>query len=456
MEVYNTSIEMKVVIAGAGAMGTHLTKLLASDKVYCTLIDPYYEKLAPLETECDILTITSTPTSINALVTAGVRGADLFIAVTPHETTNITCSVLAKALGAKKTVARIDNFEYINPDTPQVFPACGVDALIYPEVLAAEDIIKGLKMTWVRQRWDIFNGELVLLAIKMRTSAEILNIPLKQLCGPLDPYHVVAIKRGQETIIPGGNDVLEDQDLAYFMTRKEYIPTIRKLVGKADYEDVRNVMIMGGDKAAVRTAHTIPDYMNLKIIECDEERCNKLNELIDKNNVMVIHGDGRDMSLLREENISNTQAFVALTGNAETNILACLAAKRRGVRKTIAQVENVDYISMAESLDIGTIINKKIIAAGRIYQMLLDDDLRNVKFLMTSNADVAELTASEDSKITRKPVKDLGLPRGVTIGGLMRDGHGMLVSGMTQIKAGDQVMIFSHNVNIRKIEQLFK
>ena len=447
---------MKVVIAGAGAMGTHLTKLLASEKLDCTLIDPDYEKLAPLETECDILTITSTPTSINALVTAGVRGADLFIAVTPHETTNITCSVLAKALGAKKTVARIDNFEYINPNTPQVFPACGVDDLIYPEVLAAEDIIKGLKMTWVRQRWDIFNGELVLLAIKMRTSAEILNIPLRQLCGPLDPYHVVAIKRGQETIIPGGNDVLEDQDLAYFMTRKEYIPTIRKLVGKADYEDVRNVMIMGGDKAAVRTAHTIPDYMNLKIIECDEERCNKLNELIDKNNVMEIHGDGRDMSLLREENISNTQAFVALTGNAETNILACLAAKRRGVRKTIAQVENVDYISMAESLDIGTIINKKIIAAGRIYQMLLDDDLRNVKFLMTSNADVAELTASEDSKITRKPVKDLGLPRGVTIGGLMRDGHGMLVSGMTQIKAGDQVMIFSHDVNIRKIEQLFK
>ena len=447
---------MKVIIAGAGAMGTHLTKLLASEKVDCTLIDSDYEKLAPIETECDILAITASPTSIQAMMDAGVRGADLFIAVTPEETTNITCSVLAKALGAKKTVARIDNFEYLNPDTPQIFPQCGVDALIYPEVLAAEDIIRGLKMTWVRQRWDIFNGELVLLAIKMRTSAEILDIPLRNLCGPDDPYHIVAVKRGQETIIPGGNDSLQDQDLAYFMTRKEYIPYIRKIVGKADYEDVRNVMIMGGDKAAVRTAHTIPEYMNLKIIERDEERCNRLNELIDKNNVMVIHGDGRDMSLLREENISNTQAFVALTGNAETNILACLAAKRRGVRKTIAQVENLDYISMAESLDIGTIINKKIISAGRIYQMLLDDDLRNVKFLMTSNADVAEFSASADSKITRKAVKDLGLPKGVTIGGLMRDGHGMLVSGNTQIQAGDQVMIFSHDVNIRKIEQLFK
>ena len=162
------------------------------------------------------------------------------------------------------------------------------------------------------------------------------------------------------------------------------------------------------------------------------------------------------MALLREENISNTQAFVALTGNAETNILACLAAKRRGVRKTVAQVENLDYISMAESLDIGTIVNKKTIAAGHIYQMLLNTDVTNVKFLMTSNADVAEFVASYGSKITKKPVKDLGLPKGVTIGGLMRDGEGMLVSGMTHIQPGDSVMIFSHEVNLRKIETLFK
>lgn len=447
---------MKVIIAGAGAMGTHLTKLMSGEKIACTLIDADIDKLAGIESECDIMTIAAHPTNISALKAAGVDGADLFVAVTPQETTNITCSSLAKALGAKKTVARIDNFEYIDPKTPKIFPQIGVDDMIYPEVLAAEDIIKGLKMTWVRQRWDIFNGELVLLAIKMRATAKILRTPLKDLCGPDDPYHIVAIKRGEETIIPGGLDMVEELDLAYFMTKKEYIPYIREIVGKEDYEDVHNVMIMGGDKAAVRTAHTLPDYMNLKIIEQDEERCHKLNEQIDKKNVMVIHGDGRDMSLLREENISNTQAFVALTGNAETNILACLAAKRRGVRKTIAQVENVDYISMAESLDIGTVINKKLIAAGHIYQMLLDNDQTNVKFLMTSNADVAEFTASFDSKVTKKPVKDLGLPKGVSIGGLMRGGHGMLVSGMTQIQPGDSVMVFSHNVNIRKIEQLFK
>lgn len=436
-------------------MGTHLTRLLSAEKVECTLIDADGARLDGLDADCDIMTVAAPPTSIHALTDAGVAGADLFIAVTPHETANITCAALAKALGAKKTVARIDNFEYISPSSPHIFPAMGVDDLIYPEVLAAEDIVKGLKMTWVRQRWDIFDGELVLLAIKMRASAQILHTPLKDLCGPGDPYHVVALKRGAETVIPGGYDMIEDQDLAYFMTTREYIPYIRKIVGKEDYADVRNVMIMGGDKAAVRVAHTMPEYMNLKIIERDEERCRQLNEFIDRKNVMVIHGDGRDMSLLREENIAGTQAFVALTGNAETNILACLAAKRRGVRKTVAQVENVDYISMAESLDIGTIINKKIIAAGHIYQMLLASDVTQVRFLMTSNADVAEFTAAYDSRITRAEVKDLGLPRGVTIGGLFRDGHGMLVSGRTRIKAGDRVMIFSHDVNIRKIEKLF-
>lgn len=447
---------MKLIVAGAGDMGLHLAKLLSGEKFDCTLIDESAERLAGLDSDYDIMTINASPTSIEVLQEAGVDGADLFVAVTPHQNTNITGCALAKALGAKKTVARIENFEYLSPKKPDIFKKMGVDKLIYPEILAANDIVNGLKMSWVRHRWDIFNGELVLLAIKMRETAQILNKPLKDLCGPDDPYHIVAIKRGDETIIPGGFDTVELYDLVYFMTTQEYIPYIRRIVGKEGYADVRNVMIMGGDKAAVRTAHTIPDYMNLKIIELNEERCNQLNELIDKNNVIVIRGDGRDMSLLREENIANTQAFVALTGNAETNILACLAAKRKGVRKTVAQVENVDYITMAESLDIGTIINKKIIAAGHIYEMLLSNDANNAHFLMTANADMAEFTAAENSKITRKPVKDLGLPRGVTIGGLLRNGHGMLVGGMTQIKPGDSVMMFSHNVNLRNIEKLFK
>jgi trk system potassium uptake protein TrkA len=302
----------------------------------------------------------------------------------------------------------------------------------------------------------VHEGALTLLGIKLRESAEILNQPLRELCGPEDPYHVVAIKRGEETIIPGGLDELRVGDLAYFMTTQEYIPYIRKIVGKEHYADVKNVIVMGGDKTAVRAALTAPDYMNIKIIDKDARRCDRLNELLGDRDTMVIHGDGRDLGLLEEEGIRNTQAFVALTGNAETNILACLTAKRLGVRKTIAMVENLDYVKMAEELDIGTIINKMTIAASHIFQMMLEADVDNLRSLMLVDSEVAEFTAAEGSKVTKKPVKDLGLPIGTTIGGLVRKGQGMLVNGNSQIEAGDSVMVFCHEAKLNQVEKYFK
>lgn len=446
---------MKIIICGAYGIGTHLAKMLSRNHEDITLIDEDNERLAQIGSDFDLLTAQASPSSIKALREAGAEHADLFIAVTPEESLNITSCVLAKALGAKKTVAKISNSEYTAPELQDFFTGLGVSSLIYPEKLAAVDIINGLKMSWVRQRWDVHNGALVMLAIKLRETCEILNNPLKNLCGPDDPYHVVAIKRLNETIIPGGNDELKLYDLAYFMTTTQYIPYIRKIVGKELYVDVKNVMIMGGGATAVRAINTMPDYLDTKLIEISEERCEELNNLLDDDKALIINGDGRDTQLLQEEGIKNTQAFVALTNNAETNILACLTAKRLGVRKTVAMVENVDYVSMAESLDIGTIINKKAIAASHIYQIMLDAKVMNMRFIMTANADVAEFVAQEGSRVTKKPVKDLGLPKEATIGGLVRGDEGMLVSGHTQIQAGDIVMVFCHNINLKTIERLF-
>ena len=446
---------MKIVIAGAGAVGTHLSKLLSGEHQNCVLIDDDEERLGGLS-EYDVMTYNASPTSIKALKESGADKADLFVGVTPEESTNLNACILAHALGAKKTVARIDKYEYLSPDNQAFFKKLGVDSLIYPEVLAAIDITNGLKLSWVRQRWDVHNGALILLGIKLRDTAEILNRPLRDLCGPDDPYHIVAIKRDDDTIIPSGMDELRTNDLVYFMTTKEYIPYIRKIVGKEHYTDVKNVIIMGGGKTAVRAALSIPNYMNVKIIEKSSKRCERLNELLEDEEAMVIHGDGRDLGLLEEEGIKHTQAFVALTGNAETNILACMTAKKLGVRKTIAMVENLDYVSMAESLDIGTIINKKTIAASHIFQMMLDADVDNLRSLMLVDADVAEFTAAEGSKVTKKPVKDLRLPFGTTIGGLVRDGVGMLVNGNSQILAGDSVMVFCHDQKLNNLEKYFK
>lgn len=446
---------MKIIIAGAYAIGTYLAKLLSRNNQDIILMDESLEKLEKLDSDFDLMTMNASCASITTLKEAGAESADLFIAVTPDENKNMTSCMIAKALGAKKTVAKVDNYEYVAPDLNDFFERLGISSIIYPELLAAKDINNGLKMSWVRQRWDVHDGALVMLGIKLRETCEILNKPLKDISGPDDPYHVVAIKRDGDTIIPGGNDELKLYDMAYFMTTRQYIPFIRKIVGKEHYVDVKNVMVMGGGRTAVRAVKTMPEYMNVKIIEANEQRCDRLNELLDDDRALIIHGDGRDVSLLQEEGIRSTQAFVALTGNAETNILACLTAKRMGVRKTVAMVENEDYVNMAESLDIGTIINKKAIAAGHIYQMMLDANVHNVRFLMNANADVAEFIPQEGSKITQKAVKDMRLPYGMTIGGLVRNGEGHLVSGNTRINAGDSVMVFCHSINMKKIENLF-
>lgn len=446
---------MKIIISGAYAIGTHLAKLLSRNDQDIVLIDEDPERLSNISSDYDLMTINSSPASIRTLKNAGVQNADLYIAVTPDEHLNMNSCILAKALGAEKTVAKVNNHEFMDDNLAGFFHKLGINSLIYPENLAARDINNGLKMSWVRQRWDVHDGALVMLGIKLRETCEILNEPLKDLCKPESPYHIVAVKRAGETIIPRGDDELKIYDMAYFMTTRNYIPYIRKIVGKEHYVDVKNVMVMGGGNTAVRAVETMPEYMNVKIIEKDEKRCDEVNETINTDRAMVINGDGRDLSLLVEEGIKNTQAFVALTGNAETNILACLTAKRMGVRKTIAMVENLDYVSMAESLDIGTIVNKKAIAASHIYQMMLDADVRNTRFLMTANADVAEFTAQQGSKVTRKKVYELGLPRGATIGGLVRNGEGQLVSGNSQIEAGDIVVVFCHNVNMNRIEKFF-
>lgn len=445
---------MKVIIAGAYAIGNYLASLMARTNEEITIIDTDEEALQSINPDLDVMTMNASPISIQALRDIATDHADLFIAVTHDQEVNMCACTLAKSLGAKHTVAKVEEYEYAKEKNQDVLRRMGIDAVIYPEMLAAQDIINGLKMSWVRQRWDVHGGALTMLGIKLREGCTILDKPLKDLIQAEDPYHIVAIKRGNETIIPSGNDILKLYDIAYIMTTPQHIPVVRKIVGKERYEDVSDVMIMGGGKTAVRTAITLPKYMSYKIIESDQARCERLNELLDRNDY-IINGDARDTSLLIEEGLRSMQAFVALTGSSETNILACLTAKRNGVRKTVAVVENIDYVDMAESLDIGTIINKKAIAASRIYEMLLEGKASNVRFLMQAKADVAEFTAMENSRITKKKIYELGLPKGITLGGLVRNGEGMLISGGTQIQAGDIVMVFCHNADITRLEKLF-
>ena len=443
---------MKIIIGGAGEVGTHLSKLLSDEDQDIILMDSDEEKL-DFPSSFEIMTVAGNPTSIRDLKLAGINHADMFIAVTPEESVNMTACLLAHQLGAKQTVARISNDEYLQPKNIEFFSSLGVDSFICPENLAADEIVSALKQPWTRQWWEIAGGKLILLGVKVRENAPIVNKFLYDFANESRIYHIVAINRRHETIIPRGADQILAGDLLYFTTTEEYINEIKQRSGKENI-NVKKVVIMGGSRIAMKVCERLPHNISIKLLEINKRKSYRLAEKM-PDNVIVINGDGRNADLLIQENVKNCDAFIALTDNSETNILACLTAKSLGVFKSVAEVENLDYIQMAEKLDIGTVINKKLIASSHIHQFLLDADVSTVKCLSFANAEVAELVARPGSKITKKAVKDLRLPKDMTLGGKTHDGVAEIIDGNTVIQPGDHVLVFCVNSAMRKIEDYF-
>ena len=443
---------MKIIIAGAGEVGRHLAKMLSSENQDIVLMDNDENRIKDLDGNYDLLTKVGSPTSIKDLEEAGVAEADLFIAVTPEESINMTACMLANNLGAHKTLARIDNSEYSQPKNKDFFEKLGVAHLIYPEMLAAHEIAASLKTSWLRQRTSFCDEALTLLVIKVRENSVIINRTFSTGYFNHKQYRIVAIKRNNKTIIPAGSDMVLAGDIVYFITTNEHLEFVREQAGKSDFP-IRNVMIMGGSRIAQKTIQILPPQVNVKILERDREKSFSLAEKL--NNTLIINCDGRNIELLKEEGIQDMDAFVAVTANSEANILACLAAKRLGVKKTVAEVENIDYIMLAESMDIGTVINKKMIAASYIYQLTLDADVLNVRNLTATDAEVVEFIAKPGAKITKSKIKDLRLPEQVNIGGYVRDGIGYIVDGNTVIIPNDHVIVFCVSSAIRKMERFF-
>lgn len=443
---------MKIVIVGAGEVGQHLAKLLSSEEQDIILVDLDTERLARIDSNYNLMTHVGNPTSIRTLRDAGAGECDLFIAVTPYEDQNLLACEIAKSLGANRTVARIDNIEYLSEEFRPFFTSHGIDQMIYPEYLAALEIKTALQHTWARQWFEIHNGGLYLIGVKVRENSEIVGQQLKEITMSRHNFHVSAITRHHESIIPRGDDYIMAGDIVYFTTTSENLESLREISGKQQFT-LRRIIIMGGSRIAVALARMLGDDYKIKIIESNIDRCRELPSRCP--NCDIIHGDARDNDILIEEGIEDTDAFIALTDSSETNILAALSAKEFGVKKTIAEVENIQFISEAEGLNIGTVINKKLLASSKIFQILLDADSESSKFLSLADAEVAELEVKEGSKVTKAPVKDLRLSRDMTIGGLVRNGKGMLVSGMTVIQPGDRVLVFCTSGVIHKIEKLF-
>ncbi|MFV0471952.1 MAG: Trk system potassium transporter TrkA [Paludibacteraceae bacterium] len=443
---------MKIIIAGAGEVGTHLAKLLSKENMDITLMDEAASKLNNMESMYDLLTHAGSPTSIQSLKEVGVEKADLFVAVTPYESVNMTACMLASNLGAKRTLARIENYEYLEIENRDFFAKLGVDYLICPEILAAKEIVESINNTWLRQYLSFQEGALILLGIKVRDNSDILNKSFSSGYFDHGKYRVVAISRGSKTIIPKGPDEIVAGDIVYFITTKDNVEYVKEQAGKKSYQ-VKSMMVMGGSRIAQKTIQMLSGDINCKMLERDVEKCYKLADKL--KDTLIINVDGRNMEALKAEGIHDVDAFIATTADSESNILTCLAAKKLGVKKTVAEVENIDYIELAEDMDIGTIINKKMIAASYIYQLTLDADVLDVRTLTSADAEVVEFVAKENSKITKSPIRDIKFPNDVNIGGFVRDGVGNIVYGSTLIQPDDHVIVFCVSSAIRKVETLF-
>ncbi|WP_033960152.1 Trk system potassium transporter TrkA [Psychroserpens jangbogonensis] len=449
---------MKIIIAGAGEVGFHLAKLLSYESQEITLIDIDKENLTYANDHLDIRVLKGDVTSIAILKEARINTSELFIAVTSSETTNITACVLAKQLGAKRTIARISNSEFLDNKDEVGFTKFGIDELISPEALAASEIELLLNQYGFNDTYEFEEGALTMLSLRLSRTASFVGKTVKEAAQVFPELHFIpiAIQRfgTQYTIIPRGDTQFKEGDKVVFITSKGGDDELFELSGRVK-ADVKNVMILGGSKIGFKTTRDLCESkFNVKIIEKDKDTAFDLAD--DLPNALVINGDGRNVELLDEENIGDMDAFISVTGNSETNIMSCLVAKSKGVRKTIALVENMDYYQLSQSIGIDTLINKKLLAANNIFRYIRKGEVLAMTKLSNMNAELLEFEVnSPNSKITKKPIKDLDFPRSAIIGGIIRNETGVIPLGDFIIQEGDKVVVCCLPRSITKVESFF-
>lgn len=438
-------------------MGCHLAKMLSEDYHDLTIIDSDESRLQTVSETMDVLTVLGTPTSIEVLKSACVDQADLFVAVSPakDQDVNVISSILAKKLGAKKVTARINNVEYLDAENKIIFKDLGIDLLFYPERIAASEICDLLRQSEMSEFMSFAHGRLQLVSFKLYEGSPFIDKKMSDFDYPADnlPFRTVAITRGDHTIIPQKDTILKAHDLLFVIARREAVDELMSFSGREDVT-IKRLAILGGGRIGEMVAREFEQTANfVKIIELNKERCELLSERLDK--TLVINGDGRNSDFLYEEDIRTCDAFVAVTSSSETNVLACVAAKKMGVSKTIAEVENLEYISLAEGMGIDSVVNKKLITAGRIFRFTLSDKVRTIKCLNGSDADVIEYIVNPESLITQAPIKNLRFPKNAVIGGIIRGAETIIAVGDTVIRPYDRVAVFALPEALKAVEKFF-
>jgi trk system potassium uptake protein TrkA len=448
---------MKIIIAGAGEVGYHLAKLLSFESHDITLIDNQKSNLHTAENKLDIKTIEGNSASISILKEANVENSDLVVSLTTSETTNFTTCILSKQLGAKRTIARISNVEFIKDCNEIDFDSIGIDELISPEDLAAEEIKLILSDSAFTNTHDFDNGILKMMAVRLEKNAPFVGKTVMEAASVYPGVHFmpIALKRedSENTVIPRGNTIFCECDHIYFITNSQGLEELYKLMG-AEKQKIKDVMILGAGRVGSKLSKDLIDKgINVKLIEIDENKANKIAEEV--TDLMVLNVDGRNVDLLVEENLESMDAFIATTGDSETNIMSCLMAKSKKIKKTIALVENMDYFNLSQSIGKDNLINKKLLAANDIFKFVRNGDIVELAKLNDMDAEIVEFIVNENSKVLNKKIKDLNFPLSAIIGGVIRNNQGRIALGDFDIQLGDRVLVCSKPESIKKVESLF-
>lgn len=445
---------MKIVIAGAGDIGFHLTELLAFENQDIVLIDTDQDVLDYAATHLDVMTLRGDSSSIDVLRQADVSRASLVLAVTTSEKNNLVTAILAKKMGARQAIARVNNQEYLDASQRAVFKELGIDSIISPIQLAADEIQRLVQECSFTDHFAFEEGRINLIGVTLDDYSPLVNKQLFDLgsVGTGINLRPIAILRGHRTIIPQGKTILRRGDHVYFISKREDMDQLTNLIGKQNYK-VRNVMILGGTDLGLATARRLEEDYSVTIIEKDKKCCKRLAEQL--NNSLVINGDASNVNLLVEEGLDQMDAFIALSGNSETNIISSLTAKNHGVYKTIAQVENKEYIHISQNIGVDTLINKKLIAANNIFRFIRKGKVEAITSLHGVDAEIIEYIVHKSNKLTKKPLKDLYFPDTAIIGSVIRGEEVLIPEGDFQMQLHDKVIIFALPEAIDKLEELF-
>ena len=455
---------MKIIIEGAGQVGSHLAKMLSLENNGITVLDEDAARIRALAASADVTTLVGGPSNIDLLKEAGCSKADLFIAVNPHkdQSVNIVSAILAKKLGAKRVIARIGDENYLSPENKLLFKDMGLDMMFFPEKSASDEIVDMLRHSATTDSIDFARGKLQLAVFRLDDDSPLLDMDVKTFAHAVKTmqdgadFRIVAISRGGVTIIPTFDTTFKYRDYLYIITCRDGMPALMKYLGK-DKVEVRRVMILGGSEIGEMVARSLAAQKldDIKLIDIDPQRCRHLSEIL-PDQVSVSCGDARNSDYLTEEDIRNYHAVLATTGNDEINILACVVAKKMGVSRVVAQVENLEYIRLAEEMGVDSVVNKKLITASRIFKFTLSDKVRSVRYMSGTDAEVLEYTAAPGSRITRGTLKDIDFPRNAIIGGVIRGSDSFIAVGHSHIEAYDRVAVFALPDAVQEVDRMFR